>query len=315
MKTTRRTVMLAAASIAVTALGVHLSGEAPGVQTAPEPLSKTCRVTRADDVELQKIEPFKVFDNLYYVGPCYVSVWLVTTPQGHILFDSAQEPFVDHVIAGIKKVGVNLRDIKYIILSHGHLDHVGGAARLQEATGARVVAVAEDWKMIEELNGKSNRRDPRPNRMPKRDMVVKDGDTLTVGDQMLRFHQLPGHTPGVLMTEGVTVYDGRTSYKAVVPAGAAGGPGLAGAEQGVRNANKLAAIQGVQVNLQIHSWAEPDGYPGGGVLERAALLKTRNPGAPHPFVDPVTWTERAKAAQASAAKILAAERAKASAAK
>ena len=315
MKTTRRIVMLVAACFAVTAPGVHLSGEAPGVQKAPEPLSKTCRVTRADDVELQKIEPFKVFDNLYYVGPCYVSVWLVTTPQGHILFDSAQEPFVDHVIAGIKKVGVNLRDIKYIILSHGHLDHVGGAARLQEATGARVVAVAEDWKMIEELNGKSNRRDSRPNRMPKRDMVVKDGDTLTLGSQMLRFHQLPGHTPGVLMTEGIIVYDGRTSYKAVVPAGAAGGPGLAGAEQGVRNANKLAAMQGVQVNLQIHSWAEPDGYPGGGVLERAALLKTRKVGDPHPFVDPVTWTERAKAAQESAAKTLAAERAKASAAK
>ena len=75
------------------------------------------------------------------------------------------------------------------------------------------------------------------------------------------------------MTEGITVYDGRTTYKAVVPAGAAGGPGLAGAEQGVRNANKLAAIQGVQVNLQIHSWAEPDGYPGGGVLERAVAAE------------------------------------------
>ena len=73
-----------------------------------------------------------MFDNLYYVGPCYVSVWLLTTPQGHVLFDSAQEPFVDHVIANIQKVGINLRDIKYIILSHGHLDHVGGAARLQE---------------------------------------------------------------------------------------------------------------------------------------------------------------------------------------
>jgi hypothetical protein len=60
--------MLVAACFAVTALGVHSSGEAPGVQTAPEPLSKTCRITRADDVELQKLEPFKVFDNLYYVG-------------------------------------------------------------------------------------------------------------------------------------------------------------------------------------------------------------------------------------------------------
>ena len=299
----------------VIALSASLPGEAPAAaQTAVEPLSKTCRVTRPDDVELQKIEPFKVFDNLYYVGPCYVSVWLVTTPQGHILFDSAQEPYVDHVIANIRKVGINLKDIKYIILSHGHLDHVGGAARLQEVTGARVVAVAEDWKMIEELDGRTSRRDPKPNRMPKRDMVVKDGGTLTLGNQTLKFHQLPGHTPGVLVTEGITVYDGTRSYKAVLSAGAAGGPGLAGAEQGVRNADKLAAMQGVQVNLQTHSWAEPDGYPGGGVLERAVLLKNRKPGEAHPFVDAATWNRRAKEAQESTAKTLAAERAKATAA-
>jgi hypothetical protein len=142
MKTTRRTVMLVAACFAVTALGVHLSGEAPGVQTAPEPLSKTCRVTRADDVELQKIEPFKVFDNLYYVGPCYVSVWLVTTPQGHILFDSAQEPFVDHVIAGIKKVGVNLRDSR----RSGEFANpqLGRARRLSRRRRARARGIAED---------------------------------------------------------------------------------------------------------------------------------------------------------------------------
>src|SRR5918996_1532406 len=302
MRTTIRVITFAAGCAAI-ALGAILSFEAPTTaQTATEPLSKTCRVTRPDDVELQKIEPFKVFDNLYYVGPCYVSVWLVTTPQGHILFDSAQEPYVDHVIANITKVGINLRDIKYIILSHGHLDHVGGAARLQEATGARVVAVAEDWTMIEELDGRTSRRDPKPNRTPKRDMVVKDGDTLRLGDQTLRFHQLPGHTPGVLMTEGITVYDSGRSYKAVVPAGAAGGPGLAGAEQGVRNANKLVAMQGVQVNLQTHSWAEPNGYPGGGVLERAALLKNRKPGESHPFVDPATWNRRAKEAVANAEK-------------
>jgi hypothetical protein len=83
----------------------------------------------------------------------------------------------------------------------------------------------------------------------------------------------------------------------------------------VKNANKLATIQGVQVNLQIHSWAEPNGYPGGGVLERAVLLKNRKPGDAHPFVDPATWNQRAKAAQESAARTLAAERAKAAAAK
>jgi metallo-beta-lactamase class B len=309
MRMMARGTTFAASCAMATALG--LSGATPAAaQSAAEPLSKACRVTRPDDVELQKIEPFKVFDNLYYVGPCYVSVWLVTTPQGHILFDSAQEPYVDHVIANIKAVGINLRDIKYIILSHGHLDHVGGAARLQELTGARVVAVAEDWTMIEALNGRTSRRDPKPNRTPRRDMVVKDGDTLTLGNQTLKFHQLPGHTPGVLMTEGITVFDGGRSYKAVVPAGAAGGDGLAGAEQGVKNANKLAAIQGVQVNLQIHSWAEPNGYPGGGVLERAARLKTRKAGDPHPFVDPETWNRRAREAVASAEKTLAAERGK-----
>lgn len=118
-------------------------------QAAPEPLSKTYRVTRANDVEFQKIEPFKVFDNLYYVGPGFVSVWLLTTPEGNILFDSAQEPYVDYVIGNIRKVGVDPKSIKYIILSHGHVDHTGGAAKIQEASGARVIALEEDWKMIE----------------------------------------------------------------------------------------------------------------------------------------------------------------------
>src|SRR5437762_6815357 len=117
-------------------------------QTAAEALSKTYRVTRANDVEFQKVEPFKVFDNLYYVGPGYVSVWLLTTPEGNILFDTAQEPYVDWVIGNIRKVGVDPKSIKYIILSHGHLDHFGGAAKIQEASGARVVAVDQDWKRI-----------------------------------------------------------------------------------------------------------------------------------------------------------------------
>jgi metallo-beta-lactamase class B len=312
MKTPVRIIMFGASFLISIAMGWHQkTASAAARLQSGEPVSKTCRVTRPDDVALQKIEPFKVFDNLYYVGPCYVSVWLLTTPQGHVLFDSAQEPYVDHVIGNIKKVGVNLRDIRYIILSHGHLDHVGGAARLQELTGARVVAVAEDWTMIEALDGRTSRRDPKPNRTPKRDMVVKHGETLTLGDQTLRFHQLPGHTPGVLMTSGITVRDAGRTYHAVVPAGANGGPGLAGAEQGVRNVSTLASIQGVQVNLQTHSWAEPDGYPGGGVLERAAALKTRKPGDPHPFVDPGTWDQRVKEAQAGALKTLAAAKAKA----
>ena len=100
MKTIQRMMMLTAASAAAALL---LQGDfssrafAQGQAAANEPYSKTCRVTRARDNSIQNIEPTKVFDNLYLVGPCYVSVWLLTTPQGDILFDTAQEPFVDMI--------------------------------------------------------------------------------------------------------------------------------------------------------------------------------------------------------------------------
>jgi metallo-beta-lactamase class B len=281
-------------------------------QTAPEPLSKTYRVTRANDVEFQKIEPFKVFDNLYYVGPGFVSVWLLTTPEGNILFDSAQEPYVDHVISNIRKAGVDPKSIKYIILSHGHLDHFGGAAKIQEASGARIVAVEEDWRMIEQTGSRRGGNAATPPRVLKRDMVVKEGETLTLGPQTLKFHQTPGHTPGVLTTEGITVYDGGRPYKAIVWGGAGYRGGLAEAEQSLKSANKVAQIQGVQVNLQIHSWAGDDGYPGGGVLERGMMLQSRKPGDPHPFVDPATFSRWVKQAQDNAAKAVQEEKQKAS---
>src|SRR5262247_1744559 len=276
-----------------------------------EPLSKTYRVTRANDVEFQKIEPFKVFDNLYYVGPGYVSVWLLTTPEGNVLFDSAQEPYVDFVIGNIRKVGVDAKTIKYIILSHGHLDHFGGAAKIQEVSGARVVAVDEDWKMIEEAGSRAGRGGASPPRVPKKDMTVKEGDTLSLGGQTFKFHQTPGHTPGVLTTEGITVYDGGKPYKAIVWGGAGYRGGLADAEESLQSANKVAQIQGVQVNLQIHSWAGDDGYPGGGVLERGMMLKSRKPGDPHPFVDPATFARWVKRAQDEAAKAVQEEKQKA----
>jgi hypothetical protein len=79
----------------------------------------------------------------------------------------------------------------------------------------------------------------------------------------------------------------------------------------VRSADKVAKIQGVQVNLQIHSWAEPNGYPGGGVLERGLRLKSRKAGDAHPFVDPTTFTQWVKRAQENAAKAVEEEKQKA----
>ena len=127
MHTTKLAFLVAASCSAVLMLSADVAVGAAATP-AGEPFSKTCREgARAREVPIQFMEPFKVFDNLWHVGPCYVSVWLLTTPQGHILFDTAQEPFVDMVMANIRKTGVNLRDIKYIFVNHGHLDHAGGA--------------------------------------------------------------------------------------------------------------------------------------------------------------------------------------------
>ena len=96
---------------------------------------------------------------------------------------------------------------------------------------------------------------------------------------------------------------------------AAASAGLAGAEQGVKNAEKLNAVKGVQVYIMTHAWQDPNGYPGGGIHERAKLLASRKPGDPHPFVDPATWDARAKRQLETARKVLAEEQAKAGAAK
>jgi metallo-beta-lactamase class B len=309
--------MLAAGSLAVACLlNGNLGMRDAAAQQAPkqETLSETYRVTRANDVEFQKIAPFKVFDNLYYVGPGYVGVWLIPTSQGIIMIDSAQEPYVDYVMDNIKKVGFDLKDIKYILLSHGHLDHFGGAARIQEASGAHVVALDEDWKMIEQVASRPGRDGGPAPRTPKRDMVVKEGDTLTLGSTTIKFYHHPGHTPGVLSGE-FTVYDNGTPHKALWQGGGGYRGGLADAEQSVDTTNRLAAMQGIEVLVQIHSWAAPNGYPNGGVLERAPLLAKRKPGEPHPFVDPAAWTQFIKQAQVNAARNVEREKQKAAAAR
>jgi glyoxylase-like metal-dependent hydrolase (beta-lactamase superfamily II) len=112
------------------------AGPAPG-----ETLSQSYRGSQRDNLAYQKIPPIKLFDNLFYVGPGNVSVWLIPTSAGLILVDTTEEPYVDHVFDSIRKVGYDPRNIKNILITHGHLDHFGGAARIQQETGARLLAV------------------------------------------------------------------------------------------------------------------------------------------------------------------------------
>src|SRR5690349_11676175 len=125
------------------------------------------------------VPPFQMFDNLYYVGIDWVSAYVLKTDQGLIMIDCLYDNFTDGAVRGIQKLGLNPKDIKYLIVTHGHDDHAGGIRKIQELTGARIVMAAGDWKMQSSL---------RP------DIVVKDGDVVTLGTSAVKLYLTPGHT-------------------------------------------------------------------------------------------------------------------------
>ncbi|HEY4264718.1 MAG TPA: MBL fold metallo-hydrolase [Micropepsaceae bacterium] len=286
------------------------AGPAFAADAKQEQLSESYRGSKRNDEAYQKIAPFKLFDNLYYVGPGFVSAWLIPTSAGIIMIDTAQEPYVDHVIDSIKTSGFDIKDIKYIVLSHGHLDHFGGAKGIQELSGARVAALDEDWKMMEQFATRPGKNGARPDEAPKRDMVLKEGDTLTLGDETLKFYKLPGHTPGSLAAE-FTVYDNGAPHKAFLLGGPGPRNGVTGGQQFVDSMNRVAQIPGIEVAVNVHSWLTSYPYPKGGILERAIALKARKPGEPNVFVDPESWKQWVTMAQEGAAKYLEAEKRKA----
>jgi metallo-beta-lactamase class B len=138
-------------------------------------------------------EPAKVADNFYFLGTKIHSAWALTGNQGIIvieaLFDYAAP---DEILGGLKKLGLDSNKVKYVILSHAHGDHDGGAKLLQDSIpGVHLVYGAEDWDAI----------DKSPTHMggkPKRDITGDDGMVISVGDASLRIVTMPGHTPGTL---------------------------------------------------------------------------------------------------------------------
>jgi metallo-beta-lactamase class B len=138
-------------------------------------------------------QPYKVFDNLYFIGTKIHSSWALTTTQGIIvidtLFDYAIEP---EIVEGLTRLKLNPRDIKYVLISHAHGDHDQGAALLQNRFGAKVVMGAADW------NATLQRPATAAGGVPKRDVVVDADTKITLGDTTVDVIATPGHTPGTL---------------------------------------------------------------------------------------------------------------------
>jgi metallo-beta-lactamase class B len=139
-------------------------------------------------------QPYKVFDNLYFVGTKVHSAWALSTSGGIIvidtLFDYAIEP---EIVEGLTKLGLDPNDIEYVLISHAHGDHDQGAALLQSRYGAKIVMGAADW------DSTLQRPATAAGGVPKRDIAVgPEGTKITLGDTTVNVVATPGHTPGTL---------------------------------------------------------------------------------------------------------------------
>ena len=218
-------------------------------------------------------EPAKVFDNLYFVGMTEFSAWAIPTSAGIIVIDPLFDYSVeDEVVGGLTKLGMKPADIKYVLISHGHLDHAGGAKLLQERFGARLLMSAADWDMLERDN---------PRWKPRRDLDITDGQKLTLGDTTLTMYLTPGHTPGTVSTL-IPVRDGGTQHLATLWGGTLFnfGPDAVRFSSYAASAARMrdvATEAGADVLLSNHTDYD-------GTKTKLPALARRTAGAPHPYV-------------------------------
>jgi metallo-beta-lactamase class B len=170
------------------------------------PLASDVVIDAAQSAPLSAIEkemewnapfsPFRVYGNVHYVGPKGVSAWLITGNQGHILIDGAIAQSAPQIIANIKALGFDIKDVKYLLNSHAHFDHAGGLAGLKRASGAKMLASAADKPFLEDGDighGPSGGMKFPPVRV---DRVVRDGARVRLGNIEMVAHLTPGHSPG-----------------------------------------------------------------------------------------------------------------------
>jgi metallo-beta-lactamase class B len=150
-------------------------------------------------------EPAKVFDNLYFVGGKVHSSWALTSSEGIIIIDTIY-PYNSRelIIGGLEKLGLDPEDIRYVIISHAHGDHIGGAQILQERFNAQVVMGEKDWELVETYPNRYATMEP--SRQNGRGIAAYDGMQLTLGDATVNIYDTPGHTEGTL-SYVFTVYD------------------------------------------------------------------------------------------------------------
>lgn len=197
-------VSLLAAALAAQQIVIPL-GKPTQVERARAPIEQSGPLwarTCGDSTDWDKpAPPVRIHGNTYLVGTCGISAILLAGSDGHVLIDGGTERGADLIAANIRELGFKLQDIKYLLHSHEHFDHVGGTARLQQLTGAQLVASPVAAKVF--ATGANGPGDPqagmhKPFRAARVDRVIEDGGIVRLGNLSLTAIGTPGHTPGAL---------------------------------------------------------------------------------------------------------------------
>ena len=241
----------------------------------PAPGTPPMGIAELSDTARQRMAPAKVFDNLYVLGVKTVTAWALTTSDGIILFDAMFHHNVEETVVGsLRQLGLEPADIKYVIVSHAHNDHFGGARYLQDTFGARIVMAVEDW---EHMRSWPQLGSLAP--FPRDDIAVRDGYTITLGDTTVRIVATPGHTPGTISPIFPVRDGGEVHYVGYWGASAVSFLPPEGVLEYMASADRFARIDArVDVPLTNHPFID------GSLLKLEALGRRRR-GDPHPFVE------------------------------
>ena len=159
-----------------------------------------------------------VIGNVYFVGSKGLGIYLVTTPQGHILINAGLEDSVPMIQQSVEKADFRFSDIKILLISHAHFDHDAGAARIKKLTGAKYMVMDADVPVVESGGKEDFFYAHTPGMLyppAKVDRVLHDGDTVSLGGSVLTAHLTPGHTRGCT-TWTMKVKERGESYDVVI---------------------------------------------------------------------------------------------------
>jgi metallo-beta-lactamase class B len=216
--------------------------------------------------------PHKIVGNVYYVGTESLASFLVTTPEGHILINSDYERNVPTIQDSVTKLGFKFEDIKIILGSHAHGDHMEGDGLVRQLTGARAMAMAEDIPALQTM------RSPGGIARPTYE-ALKDGSTVKLGNVTLVAHHTPGHTPGCTSWALDVQEGGRTHNVLII--------GSVGVNAGTNLVGNPALVEQYQKSFKVLRSLKVDVPLGShpAMYNMAEKHKRITPNGPNPYID------------------------------